>query len=80
MQESGYKMTKTENRQLIFVAKCVHNFESTLKEYSILKKIGLLDQPITTRPAQLIIHYYKSVGKTYVEKRSWSAIKRKWFG
>ena len=47
MQESGYNMTKMENMQLIFAAKCVHNLESTLKEYSILKKIGLLHQPIT---------------------------------
>ena len=54
MQESGYNATKMENMQLIFAAKCVHNLESTLKEYSILKKIGLLDQPITAHPMQLI--------------------------
>ena len=42
MQEAGYNMTKMENMQLIFTAKCVHNLESTWKEYSILKKIGLL--------------------------------------
>ena len=42
MQESGYNMTKMENMQLIFAAKGVHNLESTQKEYSILKKIGLL--------------------------------------
>ena len=42
MQESGYNMTKMENMQLIFAAKGVHNLESTQKEYSILKKIGVL--------------------------------------
>ena len=31
MQESGYNMVKTENMQLIFNAKGVHNLESTLK-------------------------------------------------
>ena len=54
MQESGNNTTKTENMQLIFTAKGVQNLESTLKEYSILKKIGLLDQPITARPTQSI--------------------------
>ena len=54
MQESGNNTTKTENMQLIFTAKGVQNLESTLKEYSILKKIGLLDQPITARPMHLI--------------------------
>ena len=54
MQESGYNVTKMENMQLIFAAKRVHNLESTLKEYSILKKIALLDQPITAQPMQLI--------------------------
>ena len=39
MHESGYKTTKMENMQLIFAAKCVHNLESTLKEYSILTLI-----------------------------------------
>ena len=39
MQESGYNMTKMENMQLIFAAKCVHNLESTLKECSILTLI-----------------------------------------
>ena len=47
MQESGCNMTKMENMQLIFTAKCVCNLESTLKEYSILNKTGLLDIPIT---------------------------------
>ena len=39
---------------LMLTAKCVHNLESILKEYSILKKIELLNQPITPRPMQLI--------------------------
>ena len=39
---------------LMFTAKCVHNLESILKEYIILKKIELLNQPITPRPMQLI--------------------------
>ena len=63
MQESGYNMTKTENMQPIFAAKCVHNLENALKEYSILKKIGLLDQPITARPAQLIMQKVSHIKK-----------------
>ena len=38
----------------MLTAKCVHNLESILKECSILKKIELLNQPITHRPMQLI--------------------------
>ena len=51
--------------QLIFVAKCVQNSESALKEYSILKKIGLLDQPITTRPVQLIMQKVSHIKKPW---------------
>ena len=65
MQESGYNLTKTENMQLIFTAKCGHNLESALKEYSILKKIVLLDQPITTRPMQLITQKVSHIKKPW---------------
>ena len=54
MQESGYNTIKIQNMQLIVSPKCVHSLESTLKEKSILKKIELLDQPITARPTQLV--------------------------
>ena len=43
-------MIKTKNMHLIVAPKCAHNLESTLKEQSILKKIELLDQPITAHP------------------------------
>ena len=55
---------------------CIHNLESTLKECSILKKIGWPDQPITPHPMQLIMqkmsHIKKPwniIGKTHAEKR-----------
>ena len=54
MQESGYNTIKIQNMQLIVAPKCVHNLESTLKEKSILKKIELLDQPVTACPTQLV--------------------------
>ena len=63
MQESGYNTTKTEKIELIFAAKYVQNLESALKEYSILKKIGLLDQPITACPTQLITQKMSHIKK-----------------
>ena len=55
---------------------CIRNLESTLKECSILKKIGWPDQPITPHPMQLIMqkmsHIKKPwniIGKTHAEKR-----------
>ena len=45
---NGTFTIKIENMQLIFTAKYLHNLKSTLEEY------GLLDQPITTHPMQLI--------------------------
>ena len=38
MQESGYQKIKMENMQQVYAAKCVHNLESTLKEYSRIQK------------------------------------------
>ena len=58
MQKTDYSTIKLlfkENKQLFFAAKCLQNVEITLKEYSISKKIRLLDQPISTCPMQLII-------------------------
>ena len=63
MQESGHNMRKMENMQLVFVAKCTYNLKSTLKEYSFLKKIGLLDQPITAHPMQLIMQKVPHIKK-----------------
>ena len=72
MQESGYQKIKMENMQQVYAAKCVHNLESTLKEYSRIQKESRQLEPPRDQENSSSYRMFKlsghSITRTFADK------------